>query len=1588
MSEPGSSNRDGPRNQDSQASSMIMEVDLSSSPVPLNPFLSGIHETPSPILTSGSPSKTSRKRSGRRVTIVTPSAQSPAQATSGYETPRSTSTAAESAPPPPFIPHFHSSPAHGPYSVPFSFSDATPQAPPYIPPNSFPSGLDTRSFRAPRTPPRYIPPYRPPIISPTLASPTSPVPHITIFPPSRSPSTDRVSERDYDGDPTIVTPSTPSPFTSVPLPPLPVLSGRTERGPELPESSYTQQEGMHGEEINYQAIPPVDTNIATKLDQYSAFWDAYNKEADIQDKELVKGLSGDLDVLLIFAGLFSATNTAFIIEAYRDLKQDTAETTNALLQSLILHLRDPQSGDSEPQSPPPFVAKPRATRVNALFFASLCCSIFAAFGAVIAKQWMTHYEREGQLRSPSERGRVRHKKYMGLKWWHLIGIVETLPTLLQLSLFFFFAALIDFLWPLNFTVAVVVITFGLLTFLFYIITTTIATVFPNSPFQTRFSAILRRLLQPLIYLFGVSQSSTSLKDAIVDSHCIKWLLTTTTVPNTSTLAAKALLMLPDTVRTEIGLNEASSILRILFKPSVIRGQVELGASIMNVIPSLEELSALMTGWDYKRQWVLPTMETHELFMRSFRRELLNVFIANPTDIVAGNCVADILKWIGVDHDTPAPYIDRLFTHILHQSIPPEESSEYLWDYRTIMGAIVVLHPPYRLEDISKLLLIEETKLLATLTSLKALITVNPTPHGHDVNIVHRSFYQFIITRERCPYSQFLLDPSAHHLDVTSNCLRLMINNLKHYTSDEDSLTQREELTLPSHLHYACCHWASHLEQSPPNDANLVELVMIFCKEMLPHWMEALGRARRLDVARKSLEITRKWLTRPTAWSLIPNTNIASRIEVRLQMAARFVSDFSEQMVAKPSNARYWESLLMNISSSDRHFPDACLEDTRTWVLEKIDDWIDGKDDENAPIIVIKGAIGSGKSAIAQTIVERLINRGRFGACIFFRQETLHMISHVAHVLAILATQLAQYYPHYRQQLLDLSRDISLESLDSSLSYSLERLRSVMLDAITSEGLDLARQRVVLVIDGLESYPDLGGLRSILELFMLPTGLQEPPIRILVTTRPEVNVLSMVHSLRAEPSDLYLMDLDHIYLDDTDIHAVIYDRLLNTDVQDHQIRDLSKWAGTSFMAATAVSSYVAATYPSMGAGRYLQKFLYEGGPSSEEVYNDVDGLYLETVRKVLAQDVVRVLGREILASAILLFDNSFSIERLGLFLDHPLEELAAALAAMQSLITIEAPLSNGIRLVHTSLGTYLTTRCTNGEISLVGEDYHTHFTMLCLKHMNKFLKRDICNIGSETCPNWEVENFTEKAQKAIPPHIRYACYHWASHLHFAPQDNEGLIQSLEIFCSTKLLNWIEVLSLFGCLYVANPIIDKAKKWLIVNDAPNRTRIIALLEDCQRLVRSFSIPISHCALHVYGTALALSNDGPIYDCYHGELTSPMKLITSGSVSSDAQDNSATLAPIFSRDGGAVLTVALGKSSDSVKIWDIVLDDQGNQKVQLRSSLETRGVCSQVALSPDGMLVAIPGFNEKPAIGLWNTESSTESPIRVLDHAGGVE
>ncbi|KAG9044922.1 hypothetical protein FS837_007309 [Tulasnella sp. UAMH 9824] len=82
------------------------------------------------------------------------------------------------------------------------------------------------------------------------------------------------------------------------------------------------------------------------------FWKRYDELADRNDREMVANLNTNLDALLIFAGLFSAVNTAFISAAMPSLSPNASDRTNALLE--LLDLRPENTTLTPAETSPPF----------------------------------------------------------------------------------------------------------------------------------------------------------------------------------------------------------------------------------------------------------------------------------------------------------------------------------------------------------------------------------------------------------------------------------------------------------------------------------------------------------------------------------------------------------------------------------------------------------------------------------------------------------------------------------------------------------------------------------------------------------------------------------------------------------------------------------------------------------------------------------------------------------------------------------------------------------------------------------------------------------------------------------------------------------------------------------------------------------------------------------------------------------------------------------------------------------------------------------------------------------------------------------
>ncbi|KZV85824.1 hypothetical protein EXIGLDRAFT_622593, partial [Exidia glandulosa HHB12029] len=114
-------------------------------------------------------------------------------------------------------------------------------------------------------------------------------------------------------------------------------------------------------------------------------WKVYRKEANAHDSALLDGWSSTLDILLIFAGLFSLATTAFVVESYHLLQPDSVAYTAAVLYTLV-SATNHSTGITLPAPPNLQNASSLARWINGLWFTSLLLSLIVALLGILAKQ--------------------------------------------------------------------------------------------------------------------------------------------------------------------------------------------------------------------------------------------------------------------------------------------------------------------------------------------------------------------------------------------------------------------------------------------------------------------------------------------------------------------------------------------------------------------------------------------------------------------------------------------------------------------------------------------------------------------------------------------------------------------------------------------------------------------------------------------------------------------------------------------------------------------------------------------------------------------------------------------------------------------------------------------------------------------------------------------------------------------------------------------------------------------------------------------------------------------------------------------------
>jgi Family of unknown function (DUF6535) len=197
-----------------------------------------------------------------------------------------------------------------------------------------------------------------------------------------------------------------------------------------------------------------------------------------------------------------------------DLKPNSQDTSAFYLQNIyqLQLLADSNVSRSSipvtPAIPPPFSPPKYVIWVNSLWFLSLVISLTCAMLATLVQQWARRYLRitHREPSSPHDGARIRAFFAHGVENLGFSRVVETIPTLIHISLFLFFAGLLIYLFNVNHTVFCAVVWWIAMSVATYMLITFMPILRLDSPYYVPLSSLAFRvhagILGPAFLMLG------------------------------------------------------------------------------------------------------------------------------------------------------------------------------------------------------------------------------------------------------------------------------------------------------------------------------------------------------------------------------------------------------------------------------------------------------------------------------------------------------------------------------------------------------------------------------------------------------------------------------------------------------------------------------------------------------------------------------------------------------------------------------------------------------------------------------------------------------------------------------------------------------------------------------------------------------------------------------------------------------------------------------------------------------------------------------------------------------------------------------
>ncbi|KAF8599427.1 WD40 repeat-like protein [Ceratobasidium sp. AG-I] len=727
------------------------------------------------------------------------------------------------------------------------------------------------------------------------------------------------------------------------------------------------------------------------------------------------------------------------------------------------------------------------------------------------------------------------------------------------------------------------------------------------------------------------------------------------------------------------------------------------------------------------------------------------------------------------------------------------------------------------------------------------------------------------------------------------------------------------------------------------------------------------------------------------------------------------------------------ALLTNLVASGAnydHHP-GCLAGTRDKILADIVNWTKQTGNQDS-LLWLYGLAGSGKSAIAVSVCERLQRAGTLAGSFFCKRDDEHLRKPEA-IISTIAARLGRKYQPYGVELIAALRN-NPDLADSALML---RFKGLMVEPLQALEGSIPSSPLVVIVDALDENGTRESRRNLVSCLLQLSRLV-PWLKVILTSRPNDEIreiLSDENMPQVHERDLAQEDESSVT---SDISALIRELLKaipakkmgRTHWPDEEVvGELALRAAGLFIWAQTACKFISS---GLDPKSRLKQILAD--EHSSDAAAQLGRLYTTALDESIdgAEDNAMIV-RQCVGAIVLTGDRKpLDDVSLGIMLqDHPgLDVLRTVIDNLGSVLYRDK--DRTIRVVHKSFSDFMADEkhCPERYRIIPGQQ-NGNFAASCLQIMVKELCFNMCGLENSCVLNADVSNLHARVKNDIPAHLAYSCVYWTSHVITSPRiildathPEQSIITRLmdELFTTPALLYWIEALSLLGQLRTAVSGLEDLLHW-INNEASNYSSYAG---DVYRFISVFYLPISSSTPHIYVSALPfgavnfetikrlktffpntisiIRGDGLMqasclrviwqpFSIASAALSSDGKLIVSSSYDHtvsvwEAETGQPLMAPLrghagivysaaFSPDSRLIVS---GSADKSIRIWDL------EKGLELISPLRGHSAqVSSVSFSPDGLRIV--SGSDDATVRIWSVATGKMLLKPLKGHSGRV-